>query len=279
MKITLAKSAGFCFGVRRALTLAFNTLKKTRNIEILGDIVHNETVAAMIKAAGIRKIKKLVYGKGKTLLIRAHGAAKSTLIRAKDIGYTVIDATCPKVKEIHKIASNMEKKGYKIIIIGDKNHDEVQGIIGQLLSKPVVIHNIKSITKLFIKGIKKAAVVSQSTQELNSVLEIIGILEKNIPQIKFFNTICQPTRLKQKEIERMPMENDIMLIIGSKTSANTKRLFNISKRLNKKSYWIQSESDINPRWFKDAKSVGITAGASTPDATTQNVITRIKGLT
>ncbi len=276
MIINLAKSAGFCFGVKRALDIAFKTTGVGVRVFMLGDIVHNEDVMEEISKAGIKKISCLSCGKGKTLLIRAHGACIATLKKAAASGYRIVDATCPMVKEIHKIAQEMEKKGYAIIIIGDRKHDEVHGIIGQLKNKALVIDSSGAIPLAKIKMIKKAAVVSQSTQNLQKVTAIVKKLKLYIKEVKFFNTICRPTRIKQQEIKIMPLENDVMVIIGSKASANTRRLFEISKALNKRTYWIKSELEMNPLWFRKAKTVGITAGASTPEWITKKVIRRIK---
>lgn len=276
MKIHLAKSAGFCFGVKRALEIALKAAKSNPNIEMLGDIVHNENVVKDITKTGIRKIKQLNKGENKSLLIRAHGASIQTFEKARASGYTIIDATCPMVKEIHKIAKDYEKQGFSIIVIGDKKHDETRGILGQLKKKAIVIDCIENIPVKKIRKMNKAAVVVQSTQNLDKTLQIADILKENIKEFKFFNTICSPTRKKQKEIKTMPLNNDIMIIIGSKTSANTKRLYQISKAINKNSFWIQTEDEINPLWFKEAKSVGITAGASTPDSTTKNIIQHIE---
>lgn len=271
MKINLAKSAGFCFGVKRALEIAHKTIALGEPVFMLGDIVHNEDVIRKIEKAGIKKIRKLKSGQDKILLIRAHGTSKSTMEEAKKLGYQIVDATCPMVKDIHRIAAEQENKGYKIIIIGDKKHDEVQGIIGQLNKKAIVIDALKHIPKT-IKRIKKTAVVVQSTQNQEKVLEIVSALKKRIKDLQFFNTICKPTRTKQDEIKIMPKANDVMIIIGSKTSANTKRLYEISKSINEHSYWVQSKKEINPKWFKGMNSVGVTAGASTPDEITQEVI-------
>jgi len=276
MKINIAKSAGFCFGVKRALKVAFEAAQSNITIEMLGDIVHNEAVVKEIKKIGIKKIERLKAGKGKALLIRAHGAGTKTFQEAKKLGYKIIDATCPMVKEIHRIARESEQKGYLIIVIGDKKHDEVQGIVGQLKTKAIVIDRIANIPFKTIKRIKKAAVIVQSTQDADKILEIVEKLKQHINELKFFNTICNPTRTKQKEVKTLPLKNDIMIIIGSKTSANTKRLYQISKSLNKRSYWIQSEKNIRRNWFKNVKSVGISAGASTPDYTTQKVVDYIK---
>ena len=275
MRINLAKSAGFCFGVKRALEIALITAAKEKRVEMLGDIVHNEEVVSQIKKAGIKKIGHLGKGKGKILLIRAHGTSTGTYKKVRALGYKIVDATCPMVQEIHKIAKENEKKGYRIIIIGDKKHDEVQGILGQLKKKALVIDSSKDISKK-IKGTTKAVVVVQSTQNLEKTLEIVKALDKHIQKLRFFNTICEPTRSKQKEIKAMAAKNNLMIIIGSKTSANTKRLYEISKSINKQTIWIQSKDEIKPIWFKGISSVGITAGASTPEDTTQAVIKRIK---
>lgn len=278
MKVNLAKTAGFCFGVKRALKIALETSKQNKKVYMLGDIVHNEDVVNQINKAGIKKIERLSCGKGKNLLIRAHGISNNIKLKARNLGYEIIDATCPMVKEIHKIARDMEQKGYRIIIIGDKKHDEVQGIIGQLKQKALVIDSIQAIPLSKIKKIKKACVVVQSTQNIDKVTKIIETITPNLKELEFFNTICMPTRIKQEEIRKMPLENDVMLVIGSKTSANTKRLYEISRSLNNRTYWIGSKKEIKTGWFKDAKKVGVTAGASTPDLTTQDIISYLKDL-
>ncbi len=276
MKIRLAKSAGFCFGVKRAIDLSLKTASGKSNVYMLGDIVHNEEVVRQIQKAGIKKIKTLVCGKNRLLLMRAHGAGQKVFQRARNLGYKILDATCPMVKEIHRIANVMEAKNYRIIIIGDKNHEEVLGIVGQLRQKPIVISDKDSLPLTCVKKIKKACVVVQSTQNLQKALSIFKTLKKYIPNLRFYNTVCRPTRLKQKEIRRMPKESDIMIIIGSKESANTRRLYEISKSLNEKSYWINAARDIKKEWFSGADSVGVSAGASTPDTIIQKVIAYLK---
>lgn len=276
MKIRVAKSAGFCFGVKRALDIALKTAQAHTNAVILGDIVHNEDVIRSIEKKGIKKIKKLKDGKNKALLIRAHGASQAIFKKAKRLGYNIIDATCPMVREIHNIAKRMEQKGYRVIIIGDKKHDEVLGIVGQLKNKALIIDNIKDIPLNAIKKINKACVVVQSTQNLEKVLKIAAKLKSLISDLEFFNTICGPTRRKQSEIRSMPLKNDAMVIIGSKTSANTRRLYEISKALNKRTYWVRSKEDLKKGWFKNARRIGVTAGASTPDETTLDIVACLK---
>ncbi len=280
MKITVAKNAGFCFGVKRAIDIARASSKKKEPVYMLGDIVHNENVVRDIEGAGIKKIKNIsrIQG-GSSLLIRAHGSSQKTIEKANNLELEVIDATCPMVKEIHKVVRDMDKKGYRIAVIGDYNHDEVQGIVGQIQRKAIVLENIADIEKKIPPNLKKLAVVVQSTQNLEKVLHMQDILKKRVPDLKFHNTICSPTRLKQNEIKTLPRKNDCIVVIGSKTSANTKRLYEIAKSINQNSYWVQSSADIKKNWFKGVESVGITAGASTPDETIQEVKEHIQKIT
>jgi 4-hydroxy-3-methylbut-2-enyl diphosphate reductase len=259
--------------------IAFRITQPSANVYMLGDIVHNERVIADLKQCGIRKIKRLSNGKDKSLLIRAHGTARQTVERARNLGYEIIDATCPMVKDIHRIARNMERQGYKIIVIGDKQHDEVRGIIGQLKNETIIIEGPKYIPWRKIRKIARAAVVVQSTQHTDNALRVYAKLKPLIKELKFFNTVCRPTRMKQEEIKRMPLANDVMIIIGSKSSANTRRLYEISRSLNKRSYWVNAKGRIRPGWFKNADTIGISAGASTPDATIREITTYIKKIT
>jgi 4-hydroxy-3-methylbut-2-en-1-yl diphosphate reductase len=277
MKINLAKSAGFCFGVKRALNIALKTARSPFPVHMLGDIVHNEDVVKEINAAGIKKITKLRDGKGKMLLVRAHGSCNSILKSALKRGYTIVDATCPMVKEIHRIVKQAESHGRRVIIIGDKHHDEVHGITGQLKQKAIIIDNPGRLPPSLSK-IGSATVVVQSTQNLVKALVIVEKLKEKVLDLEFCNTICKPTKIKQEEIKHIPLNNDCVIVIGSKKSANTKRLYQISKSLNPKTYWVQSQENLKKSWFKGLRSVGVTAGASTPDATTDLIIAAIKKL-
>ena len=271
MKITVAKNAGFCFGVKRAIDIALESAKQEKPVYMLGDIVHNENVVKTIEDAGIKKTKTIPKENKSNLLIRAHGSAQKTLDTARKSRLNVIDATCPMVKEIHKIVIDMDKKGYKILVIGDHKHDEVQGIIGQIKHKAVVLENAEDIKAKITRKLPKAAVVVQSTQNLEKALKMQNILKDRVEDLKFFNTICAPTRMKQEEIKSLAEANDRVIVIGSKTSANTKRLYEIAKSINPRSYWVNSTADIQSEWLKKAKSIGITAGASTPDETIEEI--------
>ncbi len=267
MQVNIAKSAGFCFGVKRALDIALKTSGETDSAVMLGDIV---------RLAGVKRIKTLKPTHTDTLIIRAHGAPLNVILKAKRLGYKIADATCPMVKEIHRIAQRMEKQGCGIIVIGDKKHDEVRGIAGQLKNKAVVIGKLDKLPFKKIKGEKKLCIVVQSTQNINDILPIVSKVRKINSSVYFFNTICRPTRIKQSEIHRLPKENDAMIIIGSKTSANTKRLYEISRSINKKTLWVNSRKDIKKRWLKGIKKIGLTAGASTPEKTIAEIVEFLK---
>ncbi|MBU0633773.1 MAG: 4-hydroxy-3-methylbut-2-enyl diphosphate reductase [Candidatus Omnitrophica bacterium] len=275
-KIKIAKSSGFCFGVKRAIQLARDTAQRHKKIFMLGDIVHNPRVVNDIKKMGIRKIRRLVKNGKRVLIIPAHGAPESVYHQARRKNYRIIDATCPMVKEIQAIAKRYEKRGYRIIIIGDATHDEVIGIKGNVRTTPVVISEKKDITVNRLRGIDRAVVVVQSTQNLEYIDHIFKKLKKIIRKIKFFNTICYPTRQKQKEIKLMPKINDAMVVIGAKSSANTKRLFEISKSINPNTFWVNSRNQLKKEWFIDKRRIGITAGASTPDYIIKEIKNQIK---
>ncbi|MBU0605982.1 MAG: 4-hydroxy-3-methylbut-2-enyl diphosphate reductase [Candidatus Omnitrophica bacterium] len=279
MKITIAGSAGFCFGVKRALAIALKAAASDRKVYMLGDIVHNEVVVDEMRAAGIKRIKAPLESREmRTLLIRAHGVQQDTVTCARRAGYKIIDATCPMVKEIHAIAKTLEKDNRTVIIIGDKEHDEVRGIVGQLKKRPVIISSPSDISRKTLRNIARAGVVVQSTQEEAKVFRIVSALKRRIRDLAFRNTICNPTRTKQKEARTLPVKNDVVIVVGSKSSANTKRLYQISRSLNRRTYWVNSPGDLRRVWFKLARRVGITAGASTPESSIRNVAEGIRNI-
>lgn len=273
MKIHLAESAGFCFGVKRALRIAAETASEGGKIFMLGELVHNEHVLRDIEKQGIKHLSRLSKGRGpRTLLISAHGVPKSTMEKARRCGYRVVDATCPMVRHIHCIAEDMEKDGRGVIVIGDRNHDEVRGIVGQVGDGAIVVDGRTKMPLTALRRLRRAAVVVQSTQDEAKVLKVVAGLRAVIQDLKFHNTICKPTARKQKEILSLAKKSDAVIVIGSATSANTRRLFEIARAINPCTHLIGSVEDIDPRWFKGKRSVGVSAGASTPDLLTREVV-------
>ena len=274
MKIFLAKDAGYCFGVRDAVNLAYDTAKRHGDVYMLGDIVHNENVVADLNKAGARVVKSLdEVPDGKPILFRAHGTLVETWDDAKSKDMNIVDATCPLVKEIHDEVLKLSKEGRKIIIIGDHGHDEVVGIASQV-NDAIVVSNEKEAMKL--RKMKRAGVVSQSTQTIENVQKIINIIMTKVYDLNFVNTICFPTKRNQDQIKDLAKECDVMIVIGSFTSANSKRLTMLAEEINKKSYQVTDADDINIEWFNGAKTVGLSAGASTPDNIINDVLDKIK---
>ena len=274
MKILLAKDAGYCFGVRDAVNLAYETAEKEGEVFMLGHIVHNENVVAELEKAGTKVINELdEVPDNKPILFRAHGTVPKIWNVAKKKDINIIDATCPLVTEIHEEVRKLAAENRRIIIIGDHGHDEVNGIMEQV-QDPIVIANAEEAK--ILKKMKKAGVVSQSTQMIENVQEIINILMTKVFDLRFVNTICFPTRRNHEQIKSLAKVSDIMIVIGSFTSANSKRLTEMAKERNERTYQVTSIDDLNSDWFQQSDTVGVSAGASTPDNIIENVVTAIK---
>ncbi len=276
LKITVSKDAGFCFGVKRAIELARKSASEHGDVAMLGDIVHNEKVIADLNKLGVKVYNDIAkIPENIPILFRSHGTPVQTWEKAKNRGLLIIDATCPLVGEIHTYSQILEAEGRTVFIIGDHNHDEVMGIASQL-KNPVIIANRDDAVKL--PKIRKAGVVIQSTQFIDNVNEIVTVLIQKVTDLRIINTICKPTRNRQAQLKELAAANDVMIIVGSFTSANTKRLTAISKQLNPKSYQVQGPEDIQSDWFSRAQSVGVSAGASTPDEIVSEVVKKIGDL-
>ena len=276
MKILLAKDAGYCFGVRDAVNMAYDTANEYDEVYMLGDIVHNETVVRDLAKAGTKVVTSLNnVPKDKPVLFRAHGTDPKVWNDAKEKNLNIIDATCPLVIEIHEEIKKLEAEGRKTIIIGDHGHDEVVAIAAQV-SNPIIISNQGEARTL--RKMKKAGVVSQSTQMIENVQEIINILMEKVFDLRFINTICFPTRRNHEQIKELATMCDMMIVIGSFTSANSKRLTQLALERNSRSYQVTSVNDLDQSWFKDSDVVGISAGASTPDKNIKEIVEKIKNI-
>ena len=274
MKIFLAKDAGYCFGVRDAVNLAYDMAKDHGDVYMLGTIVHNEKVVDDLSKAGTKVVDKLSeVPSDKPILFRAHGTAPKVWKKAKNKNLKIIDATCPLVTEIHDEIKKLEAEGRRTIIIGDHGHDEVVGIAAQV-KDPIILANIKEAEAL--RKMKKAGVVSQSTQMIENVQEIINVLMQKVFDLRFVNTICFPTRRNHEQIKKLADQCEVMIVIGSFTSANSKRLTQLALERNKRSYQVTCADDIEKIWFKNCETVGISAGASTPDDIIRDIVQKIK---
>ena len=275
MKVTLARGSGFCFGVRDAVEMAHESAGEFGNVFMLGDIVHNEHVVHQLDDAGVLVVNDLDKVEGAPVLFRAHGTSTDVWKNAEEKGLNIIDATCPLVTQIHEEVKQLAEEGRQVFIIGDHGHDEVVGIASQVEGATVLSSPEEAEA---LRKMKRIGVVSQSTQTIENVQEILNVLVTKAADLRFINTICFPTTRNQNAIKELASINDVMIIIGSFTSANTKRLTSISKKINQNTYQVQTAGDLETGWFSDIDTVGVSAGASTPDILIQKVITRLNGI-
>ncbi len=276
MEIVMAEDTGYCFGVRDAVNMAYEAGRNYGSVYMLGDIVHNEQVVGDLAGAGAKVVNSLDdIPDNAPVLFRAHGTPLEVWEQVKAKGLKVIDATCPLVREIHEGVRRISADGRQVIIIGDHGHDEVIGIASQV-PNPIIVATPEEAQAL--RKMKRAAVVCQSTQMIENVQNIVNILMTKVFDLHFINTICFPTKRNHEQIKHLAMESDVMIIIGSFTSANSKRLTQLAMERNPRSYQVTCAADINEEWFEDARKVGISAGASTPDYLIEEVKSRIEAI-
>ena len=274
MKIILAKDAGYCFGVREAVKKAYSEAEDHGEVYMLGHIVHNENVVENLEKSGTKVVESLDnVPQDKPVLFRAHGTAPDVWDSANDKNLNIVDATCPLVTEIHNEIKQLDEEGRQTIIIGDHGHDEVIGIASQV-ENPIILSTVDEAKNL--RKMKSAGVVTQSTQMIENVQEIINELMIKVFDLRFVNTICYPTRRNHEQIKSLAEKSDLMIVIGSFTSANSKRLTQLALERNPKSYQVTCGKDINEEWFDDVYVVGISAGASTPDSIINEVTNKIR---
>jgi 4-hydroxy-3-methylbut-2-en-1-yl diphosphate reductase len=262
MKVMIAKTAGFCFGVKRAIDIAFNIAReKRKGVYTLGPIIHNPQVVEKLKEEGIVPIKNISTKKDVTaLIIRTHGIPLGLSKKIASIGCEIIDATCPFVKKAQYYAKLLNDEGYQVVILGEKNHPEVQSLMSYADNQSVVVNAESSLPKLK----NKVGIVVQTTQPLEALTKILSEIIKQAKEIKVYNTICNSTAFRLKETETMAARVDVMFVVGGKNSANTTQLASLCRSLSVPTYHIETSSEIKKSWLKGAKTIGITAGASTP---------------
>ena len=280
MKIEIAKNAGFCFGVKRALALIEDNVKKIKKpISMYGHLVHNEEVIKRLLAKGIKVIDNLEKIRRGTLIITAHGISpkmKEKLLKQK--GLNLVDTTCPKVLLVQNLAKLLHKQSKQVLIFGDVDHQEVKGIKGAADDQAIVFSSEKEFKKINLDQKKKYGLVVQTTKDFEEFKKLEKKIKEKIKDIRIFNTICQATRQRQREVRELAKTQDLVLVVGSKTSANTTRLYQIGLGINPNTYFVATSQQVKEKWFKNKKRVGITAGASTPDWIINQVVQRVQNI-
>lgn len=275
MKVLIAKTAGFCFGVKRAVNLAFST-DSSQLTYTLGPIIHNDTVIDELKAKGIAPIEQIEDQPMETLIIRAHGVTPDVYDVAKAQSINVIDATCPYVTKIHKLVARYVKEGYKIILIGDAKHPEIIGINGWAENTCCIAKDLDEIKGYDLEREEKYLLVSQTTYKKAIVDGIVDYLGEEGYEVKFINTICSATDERQTEAAEVAGKVDAMVVIGSEYSSNTQKLFEICKNICDRTVCISTADDLKQHMVMGSQVVGVTAGASTPDNVIEQVVKLIE---
>ncbi len=278
MKVKLAKSAGFCFGVKRAVDVVYESIKADEPVYTYGDIIHNEEVVKDLQSKGVnvlRSLSELKQGTKGTLIIRSHGISKNEYEEIEKSGINIIDATCPFVKKIHNIVKIQSELGREIIIIGNNKHPEVEGIKGWCDGDSTVIETEEEAMNFNTNPDAKICIVAQTTFNYAKFQELVEIISKKGYDILALNTICNATEERQQEVKELAQESDAMIVIGGKHSSNTQKLYEISKNKCHNTFYIQTLDDLDLERFKSFRSVGITAGASTPNKIIEEVHTNM----
>jgi 4-hydroxy-3-methylbut-2-en-1-yl diphosphate reductase len=278
MKVSLASAMGTCFGVQDAINLAMSP-EFNNELTIVGQLVHNPQVSDSLKRNGISLIpgiEEIENIKTKKVMITAHGAAEKTKQRLQDAGFIVFDASCPLVMRVHQTIKSLVSKGYFPVVIGQKDHVEVKGIVGDL-DDHLVINSEEDFSTIKNSGHRKLGIVTQTTQQRDKVEDLVQKIRNldYVDEVSFVNTICQPTHDRQVAVHELADQVDLMVVIGGYNSSNTKKLVHVCDEKGIEAHHIESFDQLDKSWFLNKKHVGITAGTSTPENVINEVHTKI----
>lgn len=279
MEVILAKSAGFCFGVKRAVETVYEQVKKGGKIYTYGPIIHNDEVVGDLEKKGVlvihteAELEKITAG---TVIIRSHGVPKRIYEKITKKGLECVDATCPFVKRIHKVVEKESAAGKKIVIIGNPGHPEVEGIMGWSLTPAVVLDSREEAEKFTVEAGQEVCLVSQTTFNYNKFQDLVEIIQKKGYNVIVVNTICNATEERQKEAKEIASQVDAMIVIGGTHSSNTRKLYEICSLECENTCFIQTLDDLQLDLPDSVLRVGITAGASTPNNIIEEVQNNVR---
>ena len=273
MKVLLAKRAGFCFGVKRATQMAFEAAVMDKKTYTLGPIIHSPQVVHKLEEMGVKVLKNMDTMDSGTIIIRSHGVASHEIEEAVQKQLEIVDATCPFVKKAQEHVKSLSETGYGVVVVGDADHPEVQGIVSYGGDKVFVVGSGEEVSKL--PKMNKIGVVAQTTQSFENLKNVVSECLLRGGEIRVFNTICDATAVRQEEAKELACQVDCMLVVGGFNSANTRRLAEVCAEIQPCTYHIETATEINPGWFEGVERVGVTAGASTPKWIIDEVVSRI----
>lgn len=277
MEIFVAKAAGFCFGVKRAISMAYNATKRSsKGVYTLGPLIHNPQVVKDLESSGVVVIDCLEDVKDGSVVIRSHGVTFSEMEEIKEKGLDFIDATCPFVKKAQNHVEDLSREGYFVLIVGEKDHPEVKGLTSYAMGEVLVINGPDEVDRVPKK--KRIGIVAQTTQSIENLKGVVNGLLLFASELRVHNTICNATAIRQKESVELAKEVECMIVVGGYNSANTNRLVRMCRDILVKTYHIEVAEEIRPEWLEGIRRVGITAGASTPPWIIEEVVERVRGI-
>lgn len=277
--IEIAAHAGTCYGVQRALDMALAAAPQAgecTQVHTLGPLIHNPIVVRELADAGVGLADTLDDATSGTVIIRAHGVVPQVIDSARERGLNVVDATCPYVKKVHVAAERLVREGYRVVVVGEPGHPEVEGILGHAGNDAQVVSCAADADALSLKG--KVGLVVQTTQTAQNLAEVVAAITPRVQELRVINTICAATSERQQAAASLAKRCDCMVVVGGKNSGNTRRLAQICADACEHTHHIEEASELLAAWFTDAHHIGITAGASTPQEHIERAVERIKEL-
>ncbi|MFA6320461.1 MAG: 4-hydroxy-3-methylbut-2-enyl diphosphate reductase [Candidatus Omnitrophota bacterium] len=276
MSVKLAKKTGFCFGVKRAVRMAEEALSEKKPIYSLGSIIHNKQVVGRLSKKGLKVVENINNIKKGVLVISSHGLSPKKQSSIAKRGIDIIDTTCPFVLNAQRIARRLASEGYVVVIVGDARHPEVKALVDFAAKNVRVVKDKAQAKKLKLRRADKVSVISQTTQSKGNFSDVVKVIAAKKPkELAVFNTICEDAETRQEDARRLSAKVDLMIVVGGRNSANTKRLLDVSAANSPAAYLIETESEIKDDWLGSVKSIGITSGASTPDWIVEKVMKKI----
>jgi 4-hydroxy-3-methylbut-2-enyl diphosphate reductase len=277
MKVQLARHAGVCYGVERALKLADEAAATGRAVHTLGPLIHNPQAVEALRARGVEVARTFAEAGDGILVIRTHGVDPSIIDSARASGLEVIDATCPFVSSAQEAAQKLKADGYTVVIVGEADHPEVEGIVAHAGGDAIVVEEVSDIPAHLPS--RKVGIVVQTTQSLDRLNQVVAARLPRVAELKVHNTICSATGKRQSAAEELARGVEVMVVVGGHNSGNTTRLAEICRSVNPRVHHVETAEELDATWFAGASSVGVTAGASTPDEQMAGVVAAIEAMT
>lgn len=277
MRVLVAENSGFCFGVKRAIKMAFESVEDGKGpAYTLGPIIHNPQMVAKMKESGIRVVDDISELWQETLIIRSHGISPAVFEEAEQRHLRVVDATCPFVRKSQRYAQSLVRKGYQVAIVGDPDHPEVEGLLGYAKEMALVIDEECQVDRMNFGS--RVGVIAQTTISPGHFQRIVEKLKTKTDELKVYNTICDSVIARQRSTADLARKADVMIVIGGKNSANSTRLADLCRELCRTTYHVETAEEVRAEWFQGIEVVGVTAGTSTPDWIIEEILDHIRTL-